>query len=210
MTRKELLGWLAIFALLTLFSSGRWALAPVAWIVPVLGCSSCIVTSTVRGVFLLLAAIYSRRALPGMERFRSLSDLSDLHALQRTDCDVALPHRSAASHHAWYRAATTLVFPLAATAIEFVIMADGPLGSFGAQAYTQSAFAPLAQFASVGGLWGITFVVSWFASVAHWAVSRYEAGQPVSRGCRDVRRGLRRNPLLWRSVCSARRSRSSA
>ena len=58
MTRKERLRWLAIFALLPLFSSGRWALWPVAWIAPIVGLYVIHRTSTRAGFFLLWATIY--------------------------------------------------------------------------------------------------------------------------------------------------------
>lgn len=48
-------------------------------------------------------------------------------------------------------------------------MTGGPLGSFGAQAYTQYGFFIFAQLASITGMWGITFLVAWFGSVVNWA-----------------------------------------
>ncbi|NJN84444.1 MAG: hypothetical protein HC802_20645 [Caldilineaceae bacterium] len=77
---------------------------------------------------------------------------------------------------------STLVYPLASTAVEYLLMADGPLGSFGAGAYSQADFAALAQLSSVTGLWGITFLVSWFASVVNWAWERGFVWKYVWRG----------------------------
>jgi apolipoprotein N-acyltransferase len=182
MTRKELLRWLAIFALLTLFSSGRWALWPVAWIAPIVGLYVIHRTSPRAGFFLLWAAIYlpSSIAWYGTIPFPApvYAVFMLFNALVATApylLDRLLTRRL--DQHV----ATTLVFPMATTAVEFLYLANGALGSFGAQAYTQSAFAPLAQFASVAGLWGITFVVTWFASIAHWVVRRHEAGQAYVR-----------------------------
>ena len=57
-------------------------------------------------------------------------------------------------------------------------MTGGPLGSFGAQAYTQYDFLIFAQLASLTGLWGITFLVAWFASLVNWAWERgFQWGQ---------------------------------
>jgi apolipoprotein N-acyltransferase len=77
----------------------------------------------------------------------------------------------------------TLIFPSAVTAMEFIFVSGGPFGSFGAQAYTQYGFLPFMQFASLSGIWGITFIVAWFASVAVWAVERYQpARRPIAAG----------------------------
>lgn len=183
MTSRETLWWLAIYALLALFSSGKWSLAPVVWLVPALGLYIIHRSPTRRGFFLLLGASY----IPGTIAWHGVLPLpwplfalfmlfNTFVAIVPYLIDRILTPRLGTSFGA------TLVFPLAVTAIEFLMMADGPLGSFGAQAYTQYSVVPLAQFASVGGLWGITFVVSWFASVAHWAVSRVEAGRSVRHG----------------------------
>ncbi|HSG43022.1 MAG TPA: nitrilase-related carbon-nitrogen hydrolase, partial [Anaerolineales bacterium] len=42
-----------------------------------------------------------------------------------------------------------------------------PFGSFGAAGYSQSGFFPAMQVASVTGLWGISFMIGWFASLVN-------------------------------------------
>lgn len=64
-------------------------------------------------------------------------------------------------------AALTLVFPVAATAVDFFTSSGSPFGSFGAGAYAQRDAAPIMQLAALSGLWGITFVISWFASLSN-------------------------------------------
>lgn len=59
----------------------------------------------------------------------------------------------------------TLIYPIAATAMDFFSASGSPFGTFGAAAYTQRGFLPAMQIASVFGLWGINFVMSWFASL---------------------------------------------
>jgi apolipoprotein N-acyltransferase len=44
-----------------------------------------------------------------------------------------------------------------------------PYGSFGASGYTQVSIPVIMQLASITGLWGITFLINWFASVVVWA-----------------------------------------
>ncbi len=59
----------------------------------------------------------------------------------------------------------TLPFPLAYTALDFVLARLSPLGSVGALGYTQYPNLALAQLASVTGIWGLTFLVAWLAPV---------------------------------------------
>jgi len=65
--------------------------------------------------------------------------------------------------------ASTLVYPLAATTLEFVNIHTNPVGMWGATGFTQYGNLPLMQLASVTGMIGITFLMGWFASVANWA-----------------------------------------
>lgn len=60
----------------------------------------------------------------------------------------------------------TLVFPAAYTAVEFLYVSLCPLGSTGTLAYSQTEFTTLIQIASVTGIYGITFLITWFASTA--------------------------------------------
>jgi apolipoprotein N-acyltransferase len=77
---------------------------------------------------------------------------------------------------------TTLVFPCAAMGFDYLISLL-PYGSWGSPAYTQYGNLPLMQLASVTGIYGITFLIAWFASVVNWA---WESGFALRR----VRRGL--------------------
>lgn len=59
----------------------------------------------------------------------------------------------------------TLVFPAAVTAMEFLSTFASAYGTAGSAAYSQYAGLPLLQLASVTGIWGLTFLVSWLAPV---------------------------------------------
>lgn len=67
------------------------------------------------------------------------------------------------------RFVSTLLFPCAVTALEFLSLSANPMGTFGAQAYSQFGLAPIMQLSAVTGLWGITFLIAWLASVVNWA-----------------------------------------
>lgn len=60
----------------------------------------------------------------------------------------------------------TLVFPCAWTALEYLKSLGG--GSWGALAYTQYGNLPLMQLASITGIWGVSFLITWFASITNF------------------------------------------
>lgn len=66
----------------------------------------------------------------------------------------------------------TLVFPLVVTAYEFLVNNRLLFGSVGSWAYSQYSNLGLIQLASITGIWGIIFLMSWFASVVNWAWER--------------------------------------
>ena len=61
----------------------------------------------------------------------------------------------------------TLVFPAAVTTVELLSTFGSAYGSAGSTAYSQYAGLPLLQLASVTGIWGLTFLVSWLAPVVN-------------------------------------------
>jgi apolipoprotein N-acyltransferase len=65
--------------------------------------------------------------------------------------------------------APTLIFPLAWVTVDFLVSRFSPSGSWGLSGYTQHGVLPLVQVASVAGLFGITFLAGWSASVVNWA-----------------------------------------
>lgn len=59
----------------------------------------------------------------------------------------------------------TIIFPLSYTTLEFIYTNLSPLGSTGSLAYTQTGFTALIQLASITGIYGITFIITWFCAV---------------------------------------------
>lgn len=51
----------------------------------------------------------------------------------------------------------------------FLAARFNPFGTWGILAYTQHGIGPLMQLASVTGICGIDFLITWFAAVANWA-----------------------------------------
>ena len=68
---------------------------------------------------------------------------------------------------------STLAFPAMAVSIEY-LDSLGPGGTWGSIAHTQYQFQSLIQIASVVGIWGISFLIYWLASVINWAYENRE------------------------------------
>jgi apolipoprotein N-acyltransferase len=74
----------------------------------------------------------------------------------------------------------TLVFPLAATAADWIGTFGNPFGTAGSVAYSQYSDLALVQVVSLTGIWGLTFLINWLAPVAnlawehglHWRTTR--------------------------------------
>lgn len=77
--------------------------------------------------------------------------------------------------------AASLVFPVAFTAWEFILMRNNPMGDFGTLAYTQYSNLPLMQCVSVTGLAGLTFLITWFGASVNWIWERSFSGPAVRR-----------------------------
>ena len=75
----------------------------------------------------------------------------------------------------------TLVFPLAYTTFEY-LSSFGPSGTINSIANTQYGNLPLMQVVSVTGIWGLTFLITWFAAVGNWAWEQHFAWPQVRGG----------------------------
>jgi apolipoprotein N-acyltransferase len=62
---------------------------------------------------------------------------------------------------------STLFFPSAYVVMDFITISTNPSGSFGTLGHTQDYLA-LLQILSITGIWGVTFIVLWSASVVNW------------------------------------------
>ena len=178
--------WLLVNALASLFS-GRWTFFLATWIGPIFGLRFLRSKKAGRGILLFIIATYIPVVISwyGMTAFQMpiypiFMLLNVVIASLPYMFDRWLTPRFAKDGRTPFIA--SLIFPLAVTAIEYFSMTGGPLGSFGAQAYTQYDFLVFAQLASLTGMWGITFLVSWFASLVNWAWERGFQWQQVKSG----------------------------
>lgn len=161
--------WLAIGALLNLFSVGRWALPVGAWLAPMFLLHFSRARSPLSGLSWLYLALFGttfwayRGVIPAPgPAAAAISALIALACLVPFVADRLVAVRMAGF-------AATLVFPLAWAAVDFAAGRLSPYGTWGSPAYTQYGNLPLMQLASVTGTAGITFLIAWFASVLNWA-----------------------------------------
>jgi apolipoprotein N-acyltransferase len=170
-------------SLLVGFSMGRWLAPLAAWIGPVLIMRFARDHRAGRGYLLVLAAnivafvigfgaMWSHWGLPAVPILAVLYGI--LWSLPYLADRLVSPRLRGFS--------STLVYPLAATTLEFVNIHTNPLGTWGATGFTQYGDLPLMQLASVTGMIGITFLMGWFASVANWVWENRSRGGELVRG----------------------------
>lgn len=172
--------WLVIAAVLGLFIGGKWNIPLAAWIAPIFIIRFFRESDKAGRSFLLLwlaSAIPTIISWNGATFFPPAAEAGFFLAMTPISLIPYIIDRM------YYRrfgssAWLTLVFPIAMTAVDFSSSSGSPFGSFGAIAYTQRGFTPVMQIASVTGLWGITFVMSWFASLANHV---WESGWKFTR-----------------------------
>ncbi|MDP6515139.1 MAG: hypothetical protein QF926_00755, partial [Alphaproteobacteria bacterium] len=76
----------------------------------------------------------------------------------------------------------TLILPIAWVSVDFINAKLNPYGGWGMIAYSQHGNLPLLQLLSLTGVWGVTFIVVWFAAVANWAWEQGFAWHKIRAG----------------------------
>lgn len=161
--------YIIAITILGLFIGGKWNIPLAAWIVPILTIRFFRESEKAGRNFLLLwlvSAIPTIISWHGATFFPLPAEAAFFLAIAPIGL---LPY---VIDRIYYRrfgssAWLTLIFPIALTATDFFSSSGSPFGTFGAIAYSQRGFIPVMQIASVAGLWGITFVIGWFASLAN-------------------------------------------
>jgi apolipoprotein N-acyltransferase len=65
------------------------------------------------------------------------------------------------------RIVSTLLFPTVYVIMDYITILTNPSGSYGTLIHTQSSL-PLLQLVSITGIWGVTFLIMWTASIINW------------------------------------------
>ena len=160
--------WLALGVVLLLVANGRWIFPLASWTFAV-GWLVFLDRSRYSGLALaFLAYVLVHFVIwqgiipaPGVLYYLIAATYAAVYFLP------FVAHRLWASRAGAFRA--TLVFPLTWVSAEFVFSRWlTPYGSWASLAYTQSEYLPVLQLASVAGIAGIVFLMTWFAAVLAW------------------------------------------
>ena len=169
--------WLVIGCVLMAFMAGNWPLSLAGWLAPLFLIRFMRTQKKLWGFLLISIGVaaacmvaYQGNAGPSgipLPAFGAVLGISfGLIFLVDRVLVARLPAQGLASF------AATLVFPLLVTAQEFLLLNKISFGSSGSSAYSQSSNLALMQIISITGLWGLTFITSWFASTVNWAWER--------------------------------------
>src|SRR5919202_6897060 len=164
--------WLLAAAALFAFTAGRWTFAPAAWLAPLFLLHFLRKRAVVSGLLLAVLARYLVAATMTLPGTIAVTGARYYLSVLVVIVGSILPY--AADRLLGPRMpgfASTLVFPVAQVSLEY-LLSFGPTGTTNSLANSQYGDLPLMQLASVTGIWGITFLVGWFASVAGWAWER--------------------------------------
>lgn len=172
--------WLVVGGILRFFDFGRWTIPLAAWLAPVFlihyaRLNDPLIGAVVIWLVMMLAGYFALRGvipLPGVAYPIFIVFLAALWTLPYL-ADRLLFGRLPG-------VASTLVFPLAWVVYEFILAKASPFGTWGSVAYTQYGNRPVMQLASVTGLSGISFLVTWFGPTVNFAWDRQFQGAPAA------------------------------
>ena len=185
-TKKISYLYLGIAFLLMLVSNWAFTISVAAWLYPVFlirfmrlqkatwGLSLGAAASITAGIIMMWWALSNEMLFPSSVRMLSGAAAGFLVFLPFA-IDRLMDRRIGGF-------ASTLFFPMAYTAMELAMSFDRYRSTWGSLAYTQYGNLPLLQIVSATGIWGVTFLVAWFASVVNWAWSRGVGAPGVKRG----------------------------
>jgi len=180
---KEAFSWLALATILMAFANGRHTIAIAAWIAPFLLLRFVRTQKPGRGLLLawvMLTVVWAFQfrgmaPVPGIFYF-VLAAVYGLTLVLPFVIDRILAPR-------FEGFVATLILPSAWVVTEYLIATFTPYGSWGSAAYSQHENLALLQIVSITGLYGVSFLIAWFASVGNW-------GWEQGFDCPKVRRGV--------------------
>jgi apolipoprotein N-acyltransferase len=171
--------WLLLGMLLSLFSTnGRWDLPLAAWLAPLFllrfmrtrrplsGFLGVWLVSVVTMLFWLYCSNFYDPAIFSVANLFILAIFLLSHTL------LALPYlldRLLAPRLSQVSGLlATLIFPLGLVVCEYINALVVPYGYFFSLGSTQYGNLPLLQVVAITGIYGVSFLVAWFGSVANW------------------------------------------
>lgn len=175
--------WLCAAGLLFALAVGQWSTPVAAWLAPAFMLGFLRMQKPARGLLIGLAVYFAAFSIalrgvvliPSVVIFMAMIGFVSVVSFIPFAADRLLGARLEGFP-------STLVFPLTVTAVEYIGSFSPTSGSFGSLANTQLPNLPLIQIASVTGIWGISFTVSWFCSTAVWAWSQGFSWAHIRKG----------------------------
>jgi apolipoprotein N-acyltransferase len=172
MTTTSAYTWLLLGGVLQVFGFGKWIVPLAAWLALVFLLHFTRGTQPFNGVLGIWLALFVALSignrdvipLPGAAFLGVVAAMATAMTLPFMADRLLTPHLSSFF--------STLIFPAAWITFEFLAARLNPYGSWGALGYTQYGNLPLMQLVSVTGIWGIGFLIAWFAAVVNWAWDR--------------------------------------
>ncbi|MDJ0825950.1 MAG: nitrilase-related carbon-nitrogen hydrolase [Rhodobacter sp.] len=178
LTRRPAVLWLVIFTVLYVFAGGRWGIPVAAWLAPVFAIRFIRDSKSGWRAFFwiwLAAAVATIIASHHTTTLHFQSELIEPALFAVMSLPILIPFVvDRLFHRRWASGGPgpfwlTFVYPISFTAMDFASAIGSPLGSWGSLAYSQAGSTVFMQLTAITGMSGITFIVSWFASVANYA-----------------------------------------
>jgi apolipoprotein N-acyltransferase len=160
---------LILAGLLLLVSNGRWIIPAATWISPVLLLRFMRTQPTLRAI-LLADLVMTGAALVSWQGMVPVPGLLYVIVIGLTAQWILAPFVIDRLLFRRFRGlARTLILPTAWVSVEYLNSVWNPYGTWASTAYTQFHNLPLVQIVSVTGLFGISFLIGWFAAVVNQA-----------------------------------------
>ncbi|MBI5295232.1 MAG: hypothetical protein HY869_07130 [Chloroflexi bacterium] len=164
--------WLVIVAILGFFIGSKWNIPLAGWLAPIFAIRFFRDSDKAWRDFLLF---WFASAISTIVSWQGATFMSMIHPAAEAGFFLLMAPLGLLPYvidRVYFRrfgssAWLTLVYPVAATAMDYFSASGSPFGTFGAGAYSQRDFPAVMQIASLTGLWGITFVASWAASLVN-------------------------------------------
>ena len=161
--------WLGIAFVLLIFSNGRWIIPVASWLGPLFMVRFLRSQKPLKGLaigYVLLVVVFfiswkGMVPIPFISLYILTGLLIGLIFLLPYLLDRLLYFRFTSF-------LVTLVLPVSWVTVDFINAKLNPYGHWGMIAYSQHGNLPLLQILSITGIWGVTFLMAWFASTVNW------------------------------------------
>ncbi|MBN1819310.1 MAG: hypothetical protein JW833_01260 [Prolixibacteraceae bacterium] len=162
-----------------LFAGINWQIGIAAWVAPVFLLYYTRHTK-VKGFFLLFIFLFFAGALQTDSNKFNIFVLYIINGLILAVAFTSIYIIDRLLHKRSNRFYTTLIFPSVLTLFEFVFTSK--LGTMGMVAHTQYHFKAFIQLASLTGIYSITFIIAWLASIVNWLYDNKFSPKSIIKG----------------------------